>query len=357
MRIARYSANFIPRNPPVARRRRRRQHARRASGRRSPTSAFPSASARASAPSRDLELEAIYRDLVDTFVDYQTRVGLRAIERYPDADLVDDLHRAARRLRTPVPARPIRASRPTSRTRHRSAPARTRRRSPATRLSRDGLPGGERRRAARSSRRSAPMPRGRPKSNIIVVSDHGFETFHTAVNMNNVPREPGLRPGQGARGHLGPGRQHLHQPAGREPNGTVCRRGVPRAAGAGRRAPSERCVDTNPQLHERGTRACPSSTRSTARPVPADIATIPRSAAARASSSARTRATSSPSSPSATTSTAPRIPVVQRLGDPPVAAPLLSLPNFYGAHGYDPTAAQHERDLHRRRPRHPAGHA
>jgi hypothetical protein len=30
-------------------------------------------------------------------------------------------------------------------------------------------------------------------------------------------------------------------------------------------------------------------------------------------------------------------PVVQRLGDPPSATPLLSLPNFYGAHGYDPT--------------------
>jgi hypothetical protein len=30
-------------------------------------------------------------------------------------------------------------------------------------------------------------------------------------------------------------------------------------------------------------------------------------------------------------------PVVRRLGDPSSGAPLLSLPNFYGAHGYDPT--------------------
>src|SRR5262249_57916282 len=35
----------------------------------------------------DIELEAVYEDLVRTFVDYQTRVALRAMERVPDADL------------------------------------------------------------------------------------------------------------------------------------------------------------------------------------------------------------------------------------------------------------------------------
>ena len=29
-------------------------------------------------------------------------------------------------------------------------------------------------------------------------------------------------------------------------------------------------------------------------------------------------------------------PVVQRLGDAPSTSPILSVPNFYGAHGYDP---------------------
>ena len=29
-------------------------------------------------------------------------------------------------------------------------------------------------------------------------------------------------------------------------------------------------------------------------------------------------------------------PVVQRLGDPPATSPVFSVPNFYGAHGYDP---------------------
>src|SRR5262245_24169476 len=36
----------------------------------------------------DLELEAVYEDLVRTFVDYQTRVGLRAMDRLPDVDLL-----------------------------------------------------------------------------------------------------------------------------------------------------------------------------------------------------------------------------------------------------------------------------
>ena len=36
----------------------------------------------------DLELEAAYQDQVRTFIDYQVRVTLHAIERNPDADLV-----------------------------------------------------------------------------------------------------------------------------------------------------------------------------------------------------------------------------------------------------------------------------
>jgi hypothetical protein len=36
----------------------------------------------------DLELEAIYEDQVRTFTDYQTRLGVHAIERNPNADLV-----------------------------------------------------------------------------------------------------------------------------------------------------------------------------------------------------------------------------------------------------------------------------
>src|SRR5262249_60448764 len=36
----------------------------------------------------DTELEAIYEDQVKTFVRYQTRIGERAIQTHPDADLV-----------------------------------------------------------------------------------------------------------------------------------------------------------------------------------------------------------------------------------------------------------------------------
>jgi len=36
----------------------------------------------------DIELEAIYEELVKEFASYQTRVALRALERFPDADLL-----------------------------------------------------------------------------------------------------------------------------------------------------------------------------------------------------------------------------------------------------------------------------
>src|SRR4030095_10424290 len=36
----------------------------------------------------DIELEAIYEELVKEFTDYQTRLALRAIDKNPDADLV-----------------------------------------------------------------------------------------------------------------------------------------------------------------------------------------------------------------------------------------------------------------------------
>jgi predicted AlkP superfamily phosphohydrolase/phosphomutase len=37
-------------------------------------------------------------------------------------------------------------------------------------------------------------PNGQPRSNFIVVSDHGFAPFHTAVNINNLLTSHGLEP-------------------------------------------------------------------------------------------------------------------------------------------------------------------
>ena len=85
--VGRYSASFIPRNAPVlADVDDINNHV-----------GFWGAQADFRIPERlspgfgafdDLELEAMYEDQVRSFVDYQTRLALRAIERNPDADLV-----------------------------------------------------------------------------------------------------------------------------------------------------------------------------------------------------------------------------------------------------------------------------
>src|SRR5262249_30913408 len=87
VRLARYSANAIPRNaavlPDV-------DDINIHVGFWAPQADFriPERLSPGFGPFPDTELEAIYEDQVRTFVDYQTRVALRAIERNPDADLV-----------------------------------------------------------------------------------------------------------------------------------------------------------------------------------------------------------------------------------------------------------------------------
>ena len=87
MRLARYGANFIPRNAPVLADVDdinnnvgfwRPQADFRIPERLSPGfTTFP-----------DVELEAMYEDMVKTFVRYQTDIAERAIQNHPDADLV-----------------------------------------------------------------------------------------------------------------------------------------------------------------------------------------------------------------------------------------------------------------------------
>lgn len=86
VRIARYAANFIPRNAPVL------ADVDDVNGHvgfwaPQPDFRIPERLSPGFGAFPDLELEAIYQDQVGTFVDYQTRLALRAIERNPDADL------------------------------------------------------------------------------------------------------------------------------------------------------------------------------------------------------------------------------------------------------------------------------
>jgi len=64
---------------------------------------------------------------------------------------------------------------------------------------------------------------GVPNSNILVVSDHGFETFHTAMAMNNLLTSQGINLSKVRAVTSGPAVNLYISLQGREPNGTVTR--------------------------------------------------------------------------------------------------------------------------------------
>ena len=103
VRFARYAANFIPRNAPVSR---TVDDVNTHAGfwRPQPDFRIPERLSPGFGPFPDEELEAMYRDQVVTFVDYQTRLALRAISAEPIGRPRDDLLRAAGRFRSSVHA-------------------------------------------------------------------------------------------------------------------------------------------------------------------------------------------------------------------------------------------------------------
>lgn len=64
---------------------------------------------------------------------------------------------------------------------------------------------------------------GKPKSNVIVTSDHGFEAFHTAVNLNALLAAKGIPSSKVRAITFGPAVSLYINLQGREPNGTVTR--------------------------------------------------------------------------------------------------------------------------------------
>src|SRR6185295_15114063 len=130
----------------------------------------------------DDELEAIYEDQVSHFLDYQTRVALRAIEQVPDADLAK-----VARYQLYVQVAYQAANRAVQRI-----------------IESVGVDS-----------------QGRPNSNIIVVSDHGFAPFHTAVNMASLLAANGIDQTKVRAVTSGPAVNLYINLVGRELNGTV----------------------------------------------------------------------------------------------------------------------------------------
>jgi len=176
---------------------------------------------------------------------------------------------------------------------------------------------------------------GRPLSNVFAVSDHGFAIFHTAVDLNAFLAGRGFDPAKVRAVTSGPAANIYINLAGREPGGTV----TPAEFVALQTQVAQALADlrdTNP-AYAAGAPSVPVFDKVFRRPLPANLA-----------------------DPSFGRGTSELIgqdsgdvfalltvgynfdgtqnPVVLRQGDaPPVGTPVLSLPNFYGAHGYDPT--------------------
>jgi predicted AlkP superfamily pyrophosphatase or phosphodiesterase len=188
--FARYGANFIPRNPAVLA---NVDDINNNVGFWRPQADFRIPERIADLPNNvssfanfpDIELEAMYEDMVKTFVRYQTNVALRAIDQNPDADLV-----------MVYIEQPDGSGHQFMLTDRRQA---TDPRNP------DSIHEGQDKakiaryedylqfayqQADQAVKRISEA--AGPDSNIFVVSDHGFAPFHTAVSMINVLRNAGI---------------------------------------------------------------------------------------------------------------------------------------------------------------------
>ena len=132
----------------------------------------------------DDELEAIYEDQVSHFLDYQTRVALRAIEQVPDADLamiyIEQPDGSEHQFLLVDPRQPTNPLDPTSIGTGQDL-AKVARYQRYVQVAYQAA-----NRAVQRIIESVGVDsQGRPNSNIIVVSEKEFAPFHTAINITN----------------------------------------------------------------------------------------------------------------------------------------------------------------------------
>ncbi|HKC43522.1 MAG TPA: alkaline phosphatase family protein [Burkholderiales bacterium] len=333
VRFSRSSANFIPRNAPVLA---NVDDINNNVGFWAPQADFriPERLSPGYDNFPDIELEAVYEDLVRTFVDYQTRVALRAMDRVPDADLamvyIEQPDGSEHQFLMIDPRQASNPRDPTSIGANQD-PAKRARYMNYLRAAYQAANGA----VERIIQAVGTDGRGRPLSDIIVVSDHGFAPFHTAVNMSAFLTSRGFDAAKVRAITSGPAANIYISLKGREPNGVV--------------EPSEYLVlqqqlvaalrefrDVNPNYV--GRRPDPVFDQVFARPTPKEL-TDPTfglgTSRVIGQDSGDVYATLS----LGYNFDGMQTPVVRRLGDPDAAAdpnPVLSVPNFYGAHGYDP---------------------
>jgi len=175
---------------------------------------------------------------------------------------------------------------------------------------------------------------GEPKSNVFVVSDHGMAPFHTAVNLSAFLASKGFDPTKVRAVTSGPAANIYISLQGREPNGVVTQAEYVTLQEQLVKALRE-FRDINPNYVSRG-RGEPVFDQVFTRPLPEGPGDPPFGLGTNrfiGQDSGDVYAVLSLGYNFDGT----QLPAVQRLGDDAAAlAAGLSVPNFYGAHGYDP---------------------
>jgi predicted AlkP superfamily pyrophosphatase or phosphodiesterase len=324
VRFARYGANFIPRNTPVLADVDdindnigfwRPQADFRIPERLSPGfTNFP-----------DVEIEAMFEDMVKTFVRYQANIGERAIRNHPDADLVmiyiEQPDGSEHQFLLTDPRQGTNPTDPNSIGANQD-PAKVARYASYIRFAYQ---------TADKAVKQIADAAGHD-SNVIVVSDHGFAPFHSSVSMINILRNAGIDTTKVAIRTSGPAANIYVNLQNRESGGTVdpatYNALVTQITNAVKNAvdPNPRfnfsldagriftVVETRPLVCDAGTGLCTSKT------IGQDFGDVFALMAPGYNFDGIQN------------------PGVARLGDAPfvAATTTVSMPNFYGAHGHDP---------------------
>jgi hypothetical protein len=333
VRIARYSANFIPRNAPVVA---NVDDMNSNVGFWAPQPDFriPERLSPGFSVFSDAELEAIYQDQVETFTDYQTRMATHAIEANPDADLVmlyfEQPDGSFHQFLLTDPRQATDPTNPSSILGGQDQ-AKIARYAEYRKLAYQTVNRG----VDAVIRAVGVDHQGVPTRNVFVLSDHGFDTFHTAVSLGNFITglgDPVLRDTTRVRFVTsGPAVNAYINLVGRN-NGGIVPTSEYVALKSKIAAALRSFTDVNPnyvgaptpvfdQVHERPVtlpEGDPKFGLGTSEFIGQDSGDV----YALLEPGYNFDGTQSP--------------VVQRLGDAVSTTPALSVPNFYGAHGYDP---------------------
>ncbi len=328
--IARYSANYIPRNAAVLA---DVDDVNHNVGFWAPQSDFRITERLSPGFEKfsDAELEAIYEDQVRGFVDYQTRVALRALQKNPDADLamfyIEQPDGSEHQFLITDPRQATDPTNPSSigAGQDQAKIARYQNYVKFAYQAADQA-------VQRIIDAVGTDDQGKPNSNIIVVSDHGFDPFYTTVDINSYLKRQGFDSTKVRAITSGPAANVYINLQGREANGTVSREEYltleHQVADA-----LKALTDANPNYTSE---ALPVFDKIYTRPTPNDLSD-PTFGLGTSDFIGQDTGDVFALLKEGYNFDGLQTPVVNRLGDPTATNPVFSVPNFYGAHGYDPT--------------------